>query len=256
MIYIHALKDLNPKSLEIEATPLLRQIKQTQKLPLSGEKIKEQICSFLISQEDLALGENALALIESAIKEIIDMPKQNPAVYEIISLQRTSSDLKDIPAALKNNMDYAQRILGMQPALISELTSLLNSLPMLKNKSVQEKLVYEEKVKNIFAEILRNKNGFFFNFGDIINEVHLSRVKSLTEMMQTKAVFHVKLEEYLKKMDFSSISKRIPAEEIRKAESVEQKIKEIKIAVEKFYNYNLNMINMAILLYAYIKWLR
>ena len=253
MIYIHALKDLNPKSAEIEIVPLVRQLKQTASIPLSEEKISTQFSPFFIAKEDVDLMAKTLEMIPLVIQEITDLAKTNSSNLELVNLKRAVSELQALPAGLKNNIDYLQKILSMQESIIPKLTLLLNTIPTLKTQ--QDKMLYDKTIGAIFADILRNSDAFALHSADIINESHLARKDAVAEIMSTKAFFKVKMDEYLKKLTFEVISKRIPQEELAKVDAISKKVLEIKSTVEKVYNINMKMIEFAVTFYAYIRWI-
>lgn len=253
MIYIHALKDLNPKSAEIEIVPLVRQLKQTNSLPLSEEKISSPFSQFFIAKEDVDLMSKTLEMIPAVIQEITDLARTNSLNLELVNLKRAVSELQALPDGLKNNIDYLQKILRMQETIVPKLTLLLNTIPTLKTQ--QDKMLYDKTIGAIFADILRNNETFAFYSKDIVNEAHLARKDAVAEIMSTKAFFKVKMDEYLKKLTFELISKRIPQEELAKVDAISKKVMEIKACIEKVYNLNMKMIQFAVTFYAYIRWI-
>lgn len=252
MLYIHTLKDLNPKSAEIESVPLVREIKQANSIPLQENKIQSQLSQFFISKEDVQSMYNALGLIHKALKDLGELSKMN-GDFELINFQRTHSMIDEIPEALKQSLDYALDMLQWQETFAKEITALLNEASKLKTKEDKQK--YNEKISAVFEKILRNKS-FRFNFSNIVNEAHISRANTLEKGMSEGFLFHVNLEEYLGKQDFAAISKKIPAEQLEKAEQVKEKILGIKKGVEAAYAHNMKMINMSIVLYSFMKWLK
>lgn len=253
MIYIHALKDLNPKSAEIEIVPIVRQLKQTASIPLSEEKISTQFSPFFITKEDVDLMSKTFEMIPAVIQEITDLAKTNSSNLELVNLKRAVSELQALPAGLKNNIDYLQKILSMQESIVPKLTLLMNTIPSLKTK--EDKILYDKTIGVIFADILRNNETFAFYSKDIVNEAHLARKDAAAEIMSTKAFFKVKMDEYLKKLTFEQISKRIPQEELAKVDEISKKIMEIKSCIEKVYNLNMKLIEFAVTFYAYIRWI-
>lgn len=253
MIYIHALKDLNPKSAEIEIVPLVRQLKQANSLPLSEEKVSTQFSQFFITKEDIDLMSKTLEMIPLVIQEITDLAKTNSSNLELVNLKRAVSELQALPAGLKNNIDYLQKILSMQETIVPKLTLLMNTIPTLKTQ--QDKILYDKTIGALFADILRNNETFAFYSKDIVNEAHLARKDAVAEIMSTKAFFKVKMDEYLKKMAFSEISKRIPQEELAKVDEISRTIMEIKACIERVYNINMKLIEFAVTFYAYIRWI-
>lgn len=253
MLYIHTLKDLNPKSAEIESTPLIRELKRSNKLPLDEGKMNENLSIFFVSQTDLDAMTHALELIPTTIHDIVEISKTNKDA-EPINLSRACAMLQEVSEPLKNNLDFSIQIFGWQTSFIPEITALLNRIPELRTQN--EKIEYEMKISAIFEKMLRNNENFFFNSRGIVSEAELARLTHLSESMNEGFFFSVKLEEHLQKKGFNDISQRIPQEEINKVNAITQNVIEIKKGIERAYNNNMCMVNLAVILYSYIKWLR
>lgn len=248
------LKDLNPKSLEIESTSLVREIKSKHKLPLPEEKIKEEFIHYFPVENDLALMEKALELIPVTVSEINSLPVKDSS-FEPVNLHRASSELNEIYENLKNSIEYLKKNSELKEYFLNEIVPILNKIP--KVKDYDELLVYERKVCPIFENLLRNNNDFIFNYRDIINENHTLITRSLMERMDKGFFFHITMDEYLNKSDFKTeISKRIPSEDLNKVNEITKKIASIREGVEKAYSHNMSMISASVLLYSYLKWLK
>ncbi|MBI2125689.1 hypothetical protein HYU08_03995 [Candidatus Woesearchaeota archaeon] len=89
----------------------------------------------------------------------------------------------------------------------------------------------------------------------MVHEGPVAQVNGLVESMQKGFFFHVSLEEEYKKVDFNTIKRRVPAEELQRVEAIEQNILKIKRAADTAYNANMRMINLSVILYSYVKWL-
>ncbi|MFH1209476.1 MAG: hypothetical protein V1663_01680 [archaeon] len=256
LIYIHTLKDLSPKSAEIESTYLVRDLKQRGKLPLKEDDIVEEFSSFFVSKTDIDAMIKALDTVPLTVQEIIDVSQEkgDKGNFELINLQRACSALQEIPNPLRKNINYAKNLFEWQNLFITQVTPLLNIIPNLKTQN--EKLMYQDKISNIFERILRNKENFMFNFEDVIHEGQLTRMRDLSESMKNGFLFHVKIDEHLKKENFGNIKKRIPDDELERTNIINKKINDIKEGVERAYDANMRMVNMAILLYSYVRWLR
>ncbi len=252
MLYIHELRDLNPKSAEIESVQLIRGIKSKNSLPLSEDMVRDNLSAFFVSKTDIDSMSRALDLINGTTNDIVLLSKATLNI-EPINLQRACSGLQEIPNALRKNMNYAQKMLEWQDIVVGQVTTLLNSIRSLETDD--EKKAFDKEMSAIFERTLRSKEDLSFKFEDIINEAHMARVKSLAEMMEKGSFFKVKLEEHLKKEDISSIIKRIPQEDIEKVEVIGRKMSEIRKGVERAYEHNMRMLNLAVVLYAYIRWI-
>jgi hypothetical protein len=67
--------------------------------------------------------------------------------------------------------------------------------------------------------------------------------------------FHVPIEDYLNKHEGKDMAKSQTAE-VAAIDSINKKINVIKDGVDRAYDANMRMLNMAVVLYAYIKWVR
>ncbi len=253
MLYIQTLKDLNPKTAEIESTPLIREIKRNNHLPLNGEALKEQFSVFLVSQTDIDALSKAIGLIPGAVEDITALPNSNTE-YELINLQRACSALQELAEPLNKNIEYMKKISEWQESSFGELASALNGLQ--SSKSSEEKKQCLQKMGALFDVLLRNDKEFVFNFWDIVNEAEIARVNFLTKIIDEGLFFHVKLEEHLKRQDFNAIRNRIPAEALEKVELIAGKITEIKKGIERAYESNMRMVNLSVVLYSFVKWMR
>lgn len=253
MIYIHTLKDLNPKSAEIESVPLVREIKKANSLPLSEEKMMAQFSVFFVLNTDLDAMSNAVELIPAAIDDITRLSKTE-GDFELINLHRAYSGLKEILEPLKNSLAYSREIFGWQELFVREMTALLNGIRSLRTQD--EKKEHDRKISSVFEKVLRNKDEFLFNFGDVVNEAQLERITALAKSMNEGFFFHVKLEEHLKKQGLNIILQRFSPEQIENVNAITQKIMVIKKGIERAYEANMRMVNLAVTLYSYIKWLR
>ena len=252
MLYIHKLTDLNPKSADIESLLIIRDIKKRNKLPLSNKKIAEELVVYFFSRTDIEAMSKALELIPKTVQSTVDLSKKSRSC-EPINLQRTCNALKEIEVPLKKEIEYVNLIFELQNLINNELADFFNTIPGLKNQD--EKKMCNEKISAMFSVILRDESYFSFKFDDIINEAHIERVNFLEKGMKEGFFFHVKIDEYLRKDDISKIRVRIPENELKDAEEIAKNIDEIKKGVGRAYEGNMRMINLAVVLYSYIKWL-
>jgi len=254
MMYIHQLKDLTPKAADIESTFIIREIKVKTPLPLTEDKVRNYFELFFISESEKVAMAEASELIVPTAQEIVDIFQTNDPLYEPVNLQRAVNMLREIPASLLTNINYAKSIFIWQDELVQEFAPLFNTLPTLKSRSYEEKVACNQKLNEIFEKLLRN-NVMAFNYTDLINEAHTSRMNDLAESMEKGFFFHVHLEEELKKLDFETLKRRIPNDKLAIVQSVKQKIERIKKGVDAAYDVNIRMMNWALTIYAYIKWM-
>jgi hypothetical protein len=252
MLYIHTLKDLTVKSADIECTSLIREIKKGNKMPLDESQVEKQLSIFFVSKIDVEHMRKALDMIPETVNEIVALSKSGKNL-EAINLKRACSGLNEITAPLEKNMEYAIKLIAFQETFIPKITDLLSQIPKLKTDA--EKKSFDESMSLFFAKILRNKKDFAFAYSDIINEAHTARMNNLTESMVHGFFFHVPIEEYLKKQEGKDLAKG-QSSEAAAVDSINKQILLIKEGVDRAYDANTRMLNMAVVLYAYIKWIR
>lgn len=249
MLYIHELKDLNLKTAEIEVTKLVRDIKKREKQPLTNQNLNNHISEFFISKTDMETMSKSLSLIPDTINAIVKLSKAG-GPYEPVNLKRACAALEEMPIPLSNNITYGQEIAEYQEVMIQDLVALLNQIPKLKTDA--DKRAHDKSMSPVFEKILRGKT-FHFNASDIINEAHIERMTFLAESVDKGFFFHVKLEEHLKKED--PRFKEVPSGERQVFDTIGKNISLIKAGIDRAYEHNMRMLNLAVILYAYVRWL-
>lgn len=252
MLYIHQLNHLSPRMADLESVYIVRELKEKMPFPLAGEKLEEAFCEFFISSSELQAMEGAVSLVEPTVEMIKALARLESSLYETVSLQRAIQALAPVTAALESNLAYLQQVQVWQATSSSGMTALLNQIPKLRTP--EEKLRVNDEIKSLFQFLLRNQ-GFVFHASDMVHEGPVAQVNGLVESMQKGFFFHVSLEEEYQKVDFNTIKRRVPAEELQRVEEIEQNILKIKKAVDAAYNANMRMVNLSVILYSYVKWL-
>lgn len=252
MLYIHQLNHLSPKMADLESVYLVRELREKVKFPLREEVMEEAFCEFFVSSSELQLMEETAALVKPTIEMIKSLTQLESSLYEAVSLQRAIQTLQPVSAALESNLAYLQQVQVWQATSSSALTALLNQIPKLRTGD--EKLRVNDEIKGLFQFLLRNQ-GFIFRAQDMVHEGPVAQVNGLVESMQKGFFFHVSLEEEYKKVDFNTIKRRVPSEELRRVETIEQNILKIKKGTDAAYNANMRIINLSVILYSYVKWL-
>ncbi len=253
MLYIHALHHLTPKTAEVESVYLIREIKSKTPYPLKEPQLQEYFTDFSVSETDVQAMNQTLALVEPTIQEVERLIQENDPIHESVALQRTLQMLKNVPHALQKNLSYSEAIMyWQQGSFIPDVTTIFNSLPKLKTR--EEKIAGNDKLNEIFGKILRNKD-FAFNGYDIVNEGQVSEMNALMESLNKGFLFHYTLEEELRKESFDNIKHRLPPAKVQEIEQIKKNIEEIKRGVERAYQCNMRMVNTALVMYAYVKWL-
>lgn len=252
MLYIHFLNQLTTKSADLESVYLVREIKQKTGYPLSEEKVKEHFLPLFISETEIKIIEEALGSLEQATEKTKEIMLRKEELHESANFQRTLQILKEMPLPLAKNLEFVKEISGWQSSFINEITPLLSKLPKLKKP--EEKNSCNQQLNKIFKTVLRNEK-FSFNHQDIINEAHLNHINGLDESLEKGFLFKVSLEDEIKKQDFRELKKNLPQEKLEEAEEIKFKVEQIKKAIERSYDVNMRMVNWAVILYAYVKWL-
>ncbi len=253
MLYIHALHHLTPKTADVESVYLIREIKGKTPFPLKEQQMQEYFSDFLVSETDTQLMAQTLALVEPTIQAIEKLLQENDPLHESVALQRTLQMLKNVPLAMEKNLSFTEAIMyWQQGTFIPDVTAVFNSLPTLKTR--EEKIAGNDQLKGIFGRILRN-NDFAFKGHDLVNEGQVSEMNALQESLNKGFLFHYTLEEELRKESFENIKQRIPPARVQEVEQIKKNIEEIKKGVERAYQCNMRMVNTALVMYAYVKWL-
>lgn len=252
MLYIHKLSDFQRKAAEVESVYLIRELKGKTPYPFTESKIGDYFADFFISRLDLEAMETTLNLVEPTIELVENLLREENPLYEKANLLRAVQVLKMMPVNLFNNLVYVQDIAEWQQQFITEATSILNAIPQLNR--AEEKQLYNSKLSALFEKILRNQE-LSFNFMDIINEAHVSNVNGLIESFGRGYFFHYTLEEELKKASFESIQGRIPPEMLARVKEIEDNLFIIKKGIDRAYEANMRLVNCALVLYSYVKWM-
>jgi|SRR3989344_2665585 len=249
MLYIHSLKDLAPKTADIESVPIIREIKGIIKKVFSEDDFKN-LSELFPNHDDINSIVNSSKLIEPVIEKIRELINQNNPTYEAINLYRTVSMLEEVNQPLLDNIQYLEEIKSLRIELIKEVTSIFNSIASIK--TMDERTDLNNRINAIFQKILRN-NEFAFYASDVINEGKIARIKDLDESMANGFFFHVTVKEHLDKLSFDEIKNRIKNEEFEPVENITSDISGIKRGVQAAYDFNMKMVNLIVVLYSYIK---
>ena len=249
MLYIHKLSDLNVKSAEIECVPIVRSIKLSG-FPISQQKLMELFSETSVSPGEIELIERALRLLGPALLALRQLLSKSDPVHEPVNLNRTVQNLNALEAPLLKNLEYARNILDFQQQFMGRAGALLNSISLLRTN--EEKQAANAEVSSCFEKVLRN-SGFSFSHQDLIFEAHTGVVRDLAESLSKGYLFHVTLEEELKKLVFADIKKRISAGDLAEAEAIEADVRQIKEGVDAAYRLNMHMVEWAVIFLSIIK---
>ncbi len=266
MLYIHQLNHLSSKMADLESVSLIRELKGKTPYPLQEGQLNVLFRNFFVSGSELAAVENGLNLIEPTVEQVKSLTQKSsvltssqlssefssPLLYEIINLQRAIQMLKSFPPPLQNNLTFLQEFQVWQQSSGQSVALLFNHIPRLK--SAEEKIKANEEIKKLFGFLLRHSE-FHFNYHDLVNEGQVATASGLQEGMEKGFFFHVTLEETSKKLEYETIRRRIPSEELRVVGEIERNIELIKEAVDISYKANMRIVNLAVILYSYVKWL-
>ena len=249
MLYIHKLSDLNIKSAEIECVPIVRDIKLSG-FPVSQQKLTELFTKTTVSAADIELIERALRLLGPVLLALRQLLSKANPVHEPVNLNRALQSLNALEAPLLKNLEYARNIFDFQQQFMGCTEVLVNSISRLKTN--EEKQAANAEISSCFEKVLRN-SGFSFSHQDLIFEAHTGVVRDLAESLSKGYLFHVTLEEELKKLTFADIKKRISAGDLAEADSLEADVRQIKEGVDAAYRLNMHMVEWAIIFLACVK---
>ncbi|MDP3639630.1 MAG: hypothetical protein Q8R53_00305 [Nanoarchaeota archaeon] len=252
MLHIHKLGDLNQKNADIECFSLLRQVRGSKRLPLLPEQIHAELSPLLITSTDLTVMKQAAELITPIAGKVIALLQRKDFLYESINLERTLRILEEIAAPLQQNIKFAEGLQEwLQQSFTGEFTAVLNRIPTLRAPA--EKQQSNEQLSLLFQRLLRNKDLRFSSQG-LIHEAHTTRMNDLDESMVKGFFFHVSLEEELKKLNFDRIKLRLAPEKLQEAVEIHEQIKAVRKGIERAYETNKRLVELSVILYAYVKW--
>lgn len=250
MLYIHKLSDLNPKSAEIESVPFVRGMSLSCSFPFTQQKIAAAFADCIISGEDTAAIERSLQLLEPTLARLSGMLVRNDPIYEPVNLGRAIQSLKSLMLPLANNLKYGKEAVALQQEFMARAAGLLNAIPTLHTNDEKSKLNAE--ISAYFEKVLRS-SGFSFAHMDIVHEAQTGLVRDLAESFRKGYIFHVTLEEELRKAAFADIKLRIPPDKLKESEEIEAAISGISKGVEQAYALNMRMLLWAVIFYSCIK---
>lgn len=250
MLYIHKLSDLNPKSADIESVPFVRGMNLSGSFPFSSQKIAMLFADCIVSEGDLSSIQNSLQLLEPTLAKLNDIAARGDPVYEPVNVGRAVQSLKSLVLPLANNLQYGRESVALQQGFMGRAAALLNTIPALRTTDEKSKLNAE--ISAYFEKVLRSK-GFAFTHMDLVHEAQTSLVRDMAESFRKGYIFHVTLEEELRKATFADIKPRIPAGKLKESEEIEAAIRCIGEGVEQAYALNMKMLLWAVIFYSCIK---
>ncbi|MBI5390012.1 hypothetical protein HZB02_00810 [Candidatus Woesearchaeota archaeon] len=248
MVYIHRLQDLTQKSADIESVPIVRELRARLKMPLIEDAMLKEFVRFFVEEHELESLQEALDTIPLAIEATKALLEKNDPLYERVNLQRALQMFNEMPSPLQANLALGRDIVNWQGTFATEATEILNAIPHLKTHD--EKKAYNDRLNNLFLKLLRNTE-MHFRYNDLIHEGQTNTMLSFSESMAKGFYFHVTLEMELKKIDYR---RNTPYDKLPAVDAVTEQVKRIKRGVDYAYAINLRMIDWALHLYAYFKW--
>jgi hypothetical protein len=251
MLYIHKLSDFGVKPAEIESVQIIRDIKQNMRFPPKREDIEVYLSRYTVAWQEIAQMQDSLALIPLAVKAAEALLARNDPLHEQTNIQRTLQILHSIPGLLNANICYAREMLDWQDTFINDLTAVLPLIPCLS--TIDERKIADRQINALFEKILRSKE-FSFSHQDIVHEGVVQSVEGLKEGLAKGYLFHVTLEEELKKTHFDEMKHRIPKQNLDESEQMLEMTAEVAKGVKAAYEVNMRMANSAVTLYSFIKW--
>ena len=153
--------------------------------------------------------------------------------------------------ASENNLDYALTLRDSLELNLKKLVSTLNVVP--KAQSHEAKIALNTDISNVFEFLLRNQQ-FFFNCSDLVEEGALSSIKGLNESYMHGFLYHLGIEEELKKINANEIEAKVPKEICEAINTIKTNVALIKEASERAYNINKRIVDLSVFLYTFVKW--
>lgn len=262
MLYIHTLQDLNPKIAEIEIVPIIRNMKNSYKIPITFENFRDSVHSFDIAPEDIIQIKNSLEKIRLAMIKVIALASDK--TYEIENIRRAYSTLNNIYFAIEGNIKYTEDIAQWIKDNSSEIVELLNKIPF--DKTNQERVVRNNEISQVFKKMLRNNN-FSFDHDDLVDESHVSKIKNLSESLKEGFLFRTQIQDFIKKNSLYCDIYKIDIEKFNRCTSsglsekslnevdeilkiLEESTKGINVAFQS----NMKVVNLSIYLLAFVRW--
>lgn len=241
-----------PAVAEVESVPLIRDIKRETRFPITEQQIRERFSGFFVQAADIGVMQASLQQVQPAINEIQKLLERKDGDFEDVNLLRALKLVSENPSALYHNIHFAQQISEWQDGFVKEITEIFNRMPELKTQ--EEKIEFNERLNKVFEKILRNKE-FCFKFEDLVHEMQVEHLNDLRTILPQGYLFKITVEEDLNKVDFNVIKKRIPRSKLDISERILGQIVDVKNGVEVAYKINMRMIEWAVMLYAYVKFL-
>ena len=252
MLYIHELRHLSLKTADIESVYLIRDIKGKTPYPLQQDTLFGYWGDFLFSHTDKQMMEQSLELLQPTVEMVEALLSEDSSLYEAINLERAIGILRSLPEPVRKNISYCDEILAWQEPFISFIIPVLNNIP--KSKGVEDERRWKQDVNSFFEKVLRNGE-FGFNYSDVLSETQLAAITGLHESMTQGFFFHVTIEEELKKINYDTIRGRLPQEKVQAVEAIRENVEIIKKGIERGYQGNMRMVNWALVMFAYVRWL-
>ena len=247
MLYIHRLQDFNPKSVDIESTSVIRELKRNP-IAYTEQEMDKIFSRFFMTEKERELVVSTLSLLEPALKEINDMALKKDPVYEAVNFVRSKKQVSEVFPALANSLKYHDDI--KQSDVVKETSVILMAIPTLV--TTEEKISFNSRLEAVFGKILMNSE-FCFNFFDIINEAHVEHINDLKESLENGFLFHRTIEEEIKKLPFEKLRQRIPKEHLQASDRLLQTVLQIKKGIDSMHEMNLRMAELGVILYSYVK---
>ena len=256
MLYIHKLSDLNPKNAEIESIKIIREIKTKTPFPVDEMKFYDYISVLFVTDTDKELIKEATSLVEPTLELIKGLRKQveNNPNYAHVTMDRCINNIYLLIDPLKTNQTYISDISHFQKSLLREFPYLINTLNTIKTSD--DKLKYNTKFNEIFLRILRNIQ-MYYNGKGIVNEEQVKSIKALHSIIKNGFLFHESLQDEFRREELRpDVAAKILPYELQIIDAVEKNLLQIQKGIERAYDHNMRMVNLAVILYSYIKWVK
>jgi len=249
MIYILTPKDFNQKLADIEAVPMIRELKKRLAYPFSPDEIEAHIgVHFLTDDEHLKM-KSAFEKI-APLRNLLCGCAGEDSQFVKINLKRAVDVLTRVEPHLAGTMQYALRLREHKCLISNSFAGVLNTITSTKDPAVLAGC--NQHLNSIFSCVLRCTDMRYETAG-IVDEGEVSSISSLYEGINSGSLFPVSLEDEIKKTGFSEKRSAIPKDQLELNNSILAEIDAIRAGVKTAYIHNIRMMSVAMVLYASLK---
>lgn len=249
MIYIHKYADMNIKNADIECVPLMRSIKiQLPRLPKDWtvEHIKPFLVPFFVQPSHITTIEQAQILVAQLIEEIKMIDVSQP-VFESGNIARLKQQAQEFVQPLATHKSYFENILHKQETFADDI---FRCMCLMKQANNSQKI--NEKMNDVFFTLLHSTN-MTMKADDLIWDHHTKSIHAVQQAMDEGFLFTMKLEHQLQKVPFSIRKKNIPVSYLQINDQISTTVNNLVGHIDNTYAQTMQLITLAVHMYALIR---